>query len=150
MTVKVSLQGVEELKVNMKRLADKYGEAFAKAAVAGGHMVRNDAVKSINQKSPGRTVTRSREGGGQYSHVAAAAGHAPNKDTGRLSNSIFVEVKQDDVFVGTSVEYAPDLEFGTKDMLPRPFLNPALEKNRRQIQKMFKESARKVTKGAGK
>jgi len=36
-------------------------------------------------------------------------------------------------FVGTSVEYAPYLEFGTSRMQPRPFMVPAIARNREWI-----------------
>lgn len=50
-------------------------------------------------------------------------------DTGRLRNSITHEVAEDGLsaVVGTNVEYAPYVEFGTRRMRARPFLFPALE-----------------------
>lgn len=51
-------------------------------------------------------------------------------DTGRLRASIAQEIGGDDdglvARVGTNVEYAPYLEFGTSRMSARPFLRPAL------------------------
>ena len=35
--------------------------------------------------------------------------------------------------------YAKDLEFGTTNMRPRPYMQPALEKNRPQIKRIFKK-----------
>ena len=54
----------------------------------------------------------------------------PNVDTGRLVNSI-THTKADDMteVVGTNVEYAPYVEYGTAKTLAYPFLKPALEKN---------------------
>ena len=73
-------------------------------------------------------------------------------DTGRLRNSISHEVDEDTVYVGTNVEYAPYLEFGTgkfaesggrptpwsyqdskgewhttNGMKPQPYLRPAID-----------------------
>lgn len=51
-------------------------------------------------------------------------------DTGRLRSSIGhtegVDVRGPFVDVGTNVEYAPFVEYGTMHMAPQPFLRPAL------------------------
>jgi HK97 gp10 family phage protein len=56
--------------------------------------------------------------------------------SGRLRASISTKVdrKKQIGIVGTNVEYAPFLEFGTRKMKAQPFLNPALEINRKGIQ----------------
>lgn len=48
-------------------------------------------------------------------------------DTGRLRSSITHMTKPSDnaVYVGTNVEYGPDVELGTVHMDARPFLKPA-------------------------
>lgn len=55
----------------------------------------------------------------------------PMVRTGRLRDSITMQMAEDGaglyLDVGTNVEYAPYLEFGTSRMPPYPFLRPALE-----------------------
>lgn len=46
-------------------------------------------------------------------------------DTGRLRNSITHEVDGKEVFIGTNVEYAPPIEYGTIKQKAQPFLVPA-------------------------
>lgn len=52
-------------------------------------------------------------------------------DTGRLRSSINSQVGTDDqgllAVVGTDVDYAPHVEFGTSKMAPQSFLRAALE-----------------------
>ena len=97
-------------------------------------------------------------------------------DNGLLRNSIthYIEDNPDELVgvVGTNVEYATYVEFGTgiysslgngrqdrwkyKDAKgewhstigqhPQPYLQPALEENRRKIEKMFKEQVKKGVK----
>lgn len=97
-------------------------------------------------------------------------------DNGLLRNSIthYIEDNPNELIgvVGTNVEYAPYVEFGTgiysslgngrqdrwkyKDAKgewhstigqhPQPYLQPALEENRREIEKMFKEQIKKGVK----
>ena len=76
-------------------------------------------------------------------HTASAQGEPPASDTGFLVGSISTSVKkQGTAVVGqiiASAEYAPYLEFGTSDIRPRPFMQPALERNRPRIKRIFKE-----------
>ena len=97
-------------------------------------------------------------------------------DSGLLRNSIthYIEDNPNELVgvVGTNIEYAPYVEFGTgiysslgngrqdrwryKDAKgewhstigqhPQPYLQPALEENRRKIEKMFKEQIKKGVK----
>ena len=50
-------------------------------------------------------------------------------DTGRLRASIDHAVDDQDVYIGTNVEYAPYVELGTYKMAARPFLRNAISKH---------------------
>lgn len=139
------ITGQKELEKNLAKMAERYGKAVADALITSGEMVRSTAVRSIQQKSNGAMVTRYRSGGGSYQHMASAPNSPPNTDTGRLVNSVAVEVRDEDVYVGSGLEYAPALEFGTKNMTERPWLNPALEQNRRRISRLITNAMKKTT-----
>lgn len=52
-------------------------------------------------------------------------------DTGRLRQSIGLQKRGEGHYrVGTNVEYAPYVEYGTRRMAAQPFMRPALERNR--------------------
>jgi len=55
-------------------------------------------------------------------------GSAPDIDSGKLRDSINYEVENEKVVVNAGVDYAASLEFGTRNMSPRPFLRPALNR----------------------
>ena len=98
-------------------------------------LVNNRAIESI---------LRDPKTGAVYGkHQASAAGEAPASDTGFLAGSISYQVdRSSNEVVGTvkvSAPYAAPLEFGTRNIAPRPFLQPALEQNRPRIRKMFKD-----------
>lgn len=63
--------------------------------------------------------------------------------TGNLRSSISHEVieEQESVIgkVGTGVEYAPYVEFGTKNMSAQPYLRPALNGNKENIKRIFNQ-----------
>lgn len=61
--------------------------------------------------------------------------------TSRLMNSIAweIEKKADEVVgrVGTNVEYATYVEYGTSKMSAQPYLRPSLEKNKGKIKQLL-------------
>jgi HK97 gp10 family phage protein len=58
-------------------------------------------------------------------------------DTGRLAGSLNERVNDDYAEVGTNVEYAPYVEYGTKYMIAQPYLRPALDTNKKSLVKDF-------------
>lgn len=65
-------------------------------------------------------------------------------DTGRLRNSIthLVKPDEDSVYIGTNVEYAPDVEMGTVYQDAQPFLKPAAEDHKGTYAKLFERYLR--------
>ena len=149
--MKLEIDGLEELEKDLATLADRYGKAATKAAIEVGQMIRTDAIKSIQDQTMGTYVTRHRAGGAAYQHIASKPGAAPNTDTGRLVASIQVDIKPDLITVGTSLDYGRYLEYGGKTEATgspnyaRPWLNPAVEKNRAAFDKITESEADKVT-----
>lgn len=129
MTVKIT--GLKELNAKLRRLGDGMEDAIDKGVFVTAQDVRSDAIRSIQEVSPGRPVTRYKQGGAPYTHTAAGAGQAPNTDTGTLVKSIAVEkVGEATYHVGSNLDYAEWLEMGTSQMSPRPWLYPALDFNK--------------------
>ncbi|GCE49197.1 HK97 gp10 family phage protein [Thermosporothrix hazakensis] len=60
--------------------------------------------------------------------------------TGRLKNSIsYEQTDRYEVLVGTNVEYAPYVEFGTRKMQAQPYLLPAFEISRKGLVERLKK-----------
>lgn len=71
-------------------------------------------------------------------HIVSAPGEAPNSDSGYLVSTIHAgEIIETPGSIQTSVgvgaEYGLYLELGTSKMEPRPFLEPATERGRRDV-----------------
>jgi len=60
-------------------------------------------------------------------------------DTGNLRSSLTHSVDNDSARVGTNVEYAPYVEYGTENMPAQAYLEPALTTNIRRINKLMGE-----------
>ena len=119
-----------------KRLEDNKVKDYV---TRGTRMVMNTAKESIAEGGTGRTYTR-----GGVTHRASSPNNPPASDTGFLISQITmdVDVKLNGTVVGQIISAAPyskALEFGTVNMQARPFMQPALEKNKRKIERLFKK-----------
>ena len=137
---------IKNMKSFQKQL-DKYlnqnPSKNAKKAVGRGVML----VKGTAQES----ITAGGKSGIEYQkynprriHRASKEGEAPASDTGFLVDNISMNVKTetDGSVVGqiiSSAPYSKFLEFGTVEIQPRPFMQPALEKNKKKIINIFKQ-----------
>ncbi len=73
--------------------------------------------------------------------IEATAKKACPVDTGNLRSSITPVVESwARGFVGTNVEYAPFVEYGTRHAPAQPFLEPAFLEGKRQAPKVFEEA----------
>ena len=68
-------------------------------------------------------------------HQASAPGQPPANDDGKLVESISRKREGLTAYVWTELEYGKLLEFGTTHIAPRPWLTPAVEKNRERFPK---------------
>lgn len=120
-----------------KAVLGKYDKQLKQIIAVGGQMVMNEAKQSIHSHgSSGRIYEKYNP---RRTHTASSDGNPPNTDTGYLANNIYLEIDADGLGadVESRAEYSEFLEFGTRNMRPRPFLQPALEANRRKIIQMF-------------
>lgn len=133
MTIRTSTKRINKSRLILNRYENKVEQIIA----AGGNMVRNEAVESINNhRSSGVTYEKYNP---RRTHTASTAGNPPNTDTGYLASNIHLVVDGDRM--GCSVEsradYSESLEFGTSTMAARPFMQPALESQRPKIRTLF-------------
>ena len=65
-------------------------------------------------------------------------------DTGRLRNSITHEVEDKAVYIGTNVEYAPPIEYGTIKQKAQPFLIPAAPEHDSTYKQIIEDEFAKI------
>lgn len=149
----LKITGDDELIRKMTSLGADMEKALERAIVATAYQVRNTAIKSIQKQTVGTYVIRYSQGGERYSHVASKPGDAPNTDTSAMVGSIAVQHKKGDLFsfVGSNLDYPKFLELGTKRMLPRPWLLPALNENMKNLeQNIIKQAKKMIEKAAAR
>ena len=114
--------------------------------------VRAEAIDSIARGSKsGATVRKSNP---SRTHTQSATNEAPATDTGFLISQITAtNGKQGTVIFGevkSSAPYSKPLEFGTRNMGKRPFMQPALNRSADKIKKIFIRQGLINKKGATK
>jgi HK97 gp10 family phage protein len=131
--VKAALTGVVELRAALREFGIQADKELAAIVRGTAQNIRTHAVKSI-QRGPKTGVTYRKKRGGKNTdgvlHRASAPGEAPANDTGRLAGAIKADINGKQAEVVADTEYAAWLEFGTRDIEPRPFMVPAMEKER--------------------
>lgn len=142
MTLKLKIVNKKEFERKMDLKVAKTLSNVRKMVRVTANEVRNTAIESIVQNpragdivtryNPKRTIPISKEG------------NPPAGDTGFLASNIHLVLDAD--LLGASIEsrakYSAFLEFGTRHMRPRPFMQPALEKGRAKYKRMFAKAVK--------
>lgn len=107
------------------------------------NLVKNNVVKKLNQQGQGEPYVRYFNGQ-RIEGTASRPFDPPATFMGELKSSINVSVRGTTKggAIGTisaSAPYAKALEFGTSNMLPRPFLHPTLEEKKGDIKRIFRK-----------
>ncbi|MAF25813.1 hypothetical protein CL634_09610 [bacterium] len=145
-----------ELKINNpnalpkmhKDLEDAFQEGIKQGMQAIGMHLVNVIKKDIKKKSPNSTRGKRR---GKNVWVSPA-GESPNNDTGGLTSSMMYELmgNNDEVLVGTTLNYGRYLEEGTSKMAQRPYIKKnALEQEDRMAE-ILTESIQKQIERMGR
>lgn len=135
--LKIENLGSFNKKLNKQLKNNKVKEYVTRATL----MVQNTAKKSITAGGTGISYEKYEP---RRTHTASAPNQPPASDTGFLVSQITMKVK---THANGSVEgsiisaapYSKALEFGTTNMTERPFMQPALTKNKRKIEGLFKK-----------
>ncbi|WP_082370240.1 MULTISPECIES: HK97-gp10 family putative phage morphogenesis protein [unclassified Novosphingobium] len=119
----------------LKKLSgEKMVREVGKALFAAGEMIQVEAQISITAGA----VSGKK-------HVPSAPGQAPNNDTGTLAGNI--ETNQTAplvVEVSSNAPYAGDLEFGTSKMAARPYMAPARDAKRKEVEQLVRRAVDNV------
>lgn len=113
-------------------------DAVERALFHAGELIQTEAQLSI---------TRGAVSG--RNHVPSKAGEPPNADTHVLSNNI--ETTRNGrlrVRVTSKAGYSAALEFGTSKIAARPFMRPARDKMRPQVEKLIADVVQKQVKAS--
>ena len=132
--MKFKLDGVAGASSELNDALKKIDKLRRKIVASAVESIALDAKRSIaTHQSKGKTYKKENP---NRIHTASLPGFAPNQDTGELGRSIITSIYNNyehaDVGVpeGEMGERAVKLEYGTPQVLPRPFMQPAVNKHK--------------------
>lgn len=110
----------------LKRMVAKTPQQVTRALYAAGQLLELDAERSITSGAVSGV-----------NHIPSNPGQPPNADTHFLDTNIETEIGGPGLVTVTSkANYSAALEYGTSKMAARPFMRPAVERNRKKVVQM--------------
>lgn len=150
-SISATLKYRKEFKKKLKARMQKQEEKILKSLVANGNRIRNEAIKSLRVRTPGKLVTRYGGAKGKRSVIVSPPLSAPNPDTKRALKSVGIEVneKKFEVKVGTNLVYLAALEYNSRRTRrkARPWLRPAWRAWKKKYGEKFKDEITLSKKG---
>ncbi len=133
--INVQVRGVEEVQKAIQAFGKEIADQVSKAVEATALEALTDVRRAI-QGPPKTGREYPRGANGDKIHRASAPGQAPATDTGALVGSTYISrINSFTQAIGSRLDYAFYLEFGTLRMEPRPSWVPAAEKNAPRLEK---------------
>lgn len=122
--------GGATIKLNTRRIIKDFSDIAAQRVFEANQEVRNTILETLTGDRTGRWYKV--PGTKNTMYRASAPGEPPASATGRLRLSIktreWADARAIRGWAGSDLEKAVYLEFGTKKMLPRPFIKPSYQK----------------------
>lgn len=126
------------LSVKLNAIGKRTAAEVGKAVRRGAQAIADRAADSITEQTPGGRAYRSK-GDKTKIHFASPPGSPPNADTGELDTGISHddELRGPEVYrstAGAKAPYAIPLELGSSKMAPRPFMGPAFDEVKPEVE----------------
>jgi HK97 gp10 family phage protein len=115
-----------------------------KNLTAAGEFLKREMKKALNKSGRTVTITKTKSGKirkklGKRGSAPSKPGEPPRKQTGTLRNRVFKKLRNGGatVRVGTTAPHGGLLEFGTKNMAPRPYIRSTFAENQAEVQRIL-------------
>lgn len=126
---------------NTKNCLNAIGEDLLQNMTAAVELVKLNVLQMLSHPGTGRQYKVPGTKGAYY--IASAPGEPPAVRLGDLKRSIDTDVivEADTITgeVGTDREYGPMLEYGTMNILPRPWLRPSFEQSQAEVEDILQQ-----------
>lgn len=136
------VRNMSSLQAKVKRLDWSIQAAVVIALRSLTQPIKADIQRRLNMEKSGEYVKRYRP---TRVVKVSVPYEEPARDMGMLVNSIDVDVDSAEfnLVISASAPHARPLEYGTRSMLPRPFLRPALYRWRPKVVDTIKKAIKR-------
>jgi hypothetical protein len=142
----IQVRGTQDVVAALARFGAQVEAEVSKAVEATALEALTDVRKAIQGPPKTGNIYTKKNG---KKHQASAPGEAPATDDGGLVPSIYItRVDRFTQAIGSRLEYAFSLEFGTMKMEPRPSWIPAAERAAPRLEKRLAKIIAKARAGA--
>lgn len=143
--ISIRISNLDAVQKAITQYGVKAEAEISKALNATGISIVNGVKKQMRTSKSGRRYKRGTTG---RDHIASAPYEAPAVDTGRLINQSLYQNKINNLHfvVGSNVKYSAFLEFGTRNMLPRPSWTLEVYAHREILGKLIDAAIRRAAK----
>lgn len=143
--------GINKLTKKLLKLPPETTKVLKDVVAHQAERVEITMKESVSKKGTGRIYQRWNP---KRLHQASRPFGRPATDTGRLLGDIATQFviagRGLAAEVGTGVDYAEELEFGTSKAAPRPFIRVAFRAHRREREAAFKAAVNQVLKSVAR
>lgn len=137
--IKGTIKGFKSLEAKLNKMEAEIKGGQVEAVAVATLRLHEEAVKLIQNTGDGTPQIRY---GPKRVVNASNPFDPPNTDTGRLVQSIKMDFIKKGLTgrVGSNLKYAAWLEFGTKNMAPRPWLSLAVDNVSKEVADIFSKA----------
>jgi len=133
----IRLGDVSSMVRSLEKFSDRTVKTAQRELKEPGEVLLEEERSQLDRPGTGRTYTHGRGRLGARLHTASKPGEPPSPDSGALRDSARIELDGERVRVIVTGEGAAALEFGTRQMAPRPYARPALAAARNRMGTAF-------------
>ena len=133
--MRLRVQGGQSFALRLRKLRGAIDKAALRALTESAEELRDELRAELTGRG-----------------VVSRPGNPPARDSGRLEESLFVEVDKAGLSarIGTDLDYGRHLEFGTSRMAARPWLFPTFERLKPRITARVASALRDAVRAAGR
>ncbi len=129
LSIKITIDKDDALR-KIQHASDSFRSKVTDAIVQSAYLIRNTVVEGMQRG--GRSGRLYRRGKGKF-HQASGPGEFPKSDTGYMASHILVNKFDLMAEVGTTAKYGEFLEYKDPMHGGRPWLQPSIDKNEKEI-----------------
>jgi hypothetical protein len=144
MVIKVEVEGLRRLKAKCDKVDKNVREAAYLWLTDVGRVLVDEARRLV--KMPPKSGRMYRRYNPERFHQSSAPGQPPAYDRGALSASMFSEIdrRKLEAYVASSSPVAIWMEYGTRKMMPRPFMRRAIMNKERSITQLLSNRLKRM------